>query len=372
MSVAALPLPQREPIAFQWACHIGDDAADVEEIVEGVLTAGGMSVWYGEPNCGKTTLLLDLAMRMPSGLPWLGRRTQKGTVIYVALEGAGSVKRRLCAYRKHHDTKVGLFGVVSSPLNLMDPSADVEDLLDLIESAKSELLESEPPLRLIVIDTVARAMGGANENASEDMARLISAGDHIRQKSGAHVAFVHHSGKDASKGARGHSSLRGAVDTEVEITADRSAKTHTAEVVKQRDLDPLGLKLTARFVPVELGTNQWGNPVTACVVEMMDEPSAHMQAVMKSVEDQRAEATVLSGFRRLLDIGIQTVDGVTSKDFLPSQLLAKGFAEGFSKAQLAEAMHRLMAQGVFVRGPVGTYASGAKRDGLVLADRGAR
>lgn len=355
----------RPPIAFQWASTIKDDAAEVDEIVEGVLTAGGMSVWYGEPNCGKTTMLLDLAMRMPSGLPWLGRRTMKGACIYVALEGAGSVKRRLCAYRKHHGCKVYAFGVVSSPLNLMDPCVDVEDLVVLLGQIRSELVSSEP-LLLIVIDTVARAMGGANENSSEDMARLISAGDRIRQGSGAHVAFVHHSGKDAARGARGHSSLRGAVDTEVEITVDRTARTHQAEIVKQRDLDTLGLKLTARFVAVELGTNQWGNPVTACVVEPVEPASPHLQAIVEANAREAAQAALLSGFRKLQGLGITTTDAKNSPAYLPRQLLDMKLAAGFEKDALADALVDLMLRGVMRREVVGQYGNRNPRFGLVL------
>ena len=367
MNIADYTGPAAPPIAFKWANGIDDDLSDLEEIVEDVLTAGGMSVWYGAPNSGKTTMLLDLAVRMPSGLPWLGKRVMKGGVIYVALEGPGSIKRRLNAYRKHHDCKVFAFGVVSSSLNLMDPSADLEDLIDLVNEKKAELL-SDYPLRLIVIDTVARAMGGANENASEDMARLIAAGDRLRTETGAHVAFVHHSGKDASKGARGHSSLLGATDTEIEITED--GKVHTAEIAKQRDLATKGMKLSARFLSVELGVNQWNKPVTACVVEPIDEPSAHLAAVMRSVENAAAEAAVLAAFKRLQTMGVKATDGNTSKDFLPRQVLEKGLAEGRDRAQLAAAMNRLITRGVFVRSVIGHYSNRSEKFGLVLASGG--
>ena len=40
--------------------------------------------------------------------------------------------------------------------------------------------------------------------------------------------LVHHSGKDTSRGARGASSLRSAIDTEIELTLDEDEGVRTA------------------------------------------------------------------------------------------------------------------------------------------------
>jgi hypothetical protein len=90
--------------------------------------------------------------------------------------------------------------------------------------------------------------------------------DTIREATGAHVLFIHHSGKDASRGARGHSLLRAAVDTEIEVTANDEAGTREARVVKQREM-PKGLKFPFSLKVVEMGKNRYDEPVTSCVVE---------------------------------------------------------------------------------------------------------
>lgn len=255
----------REPIPFEWAQDFKDAEDDLSEIVEGLLTRGGMSVMYGDSNSGKSYLAVHLSICLTRGQAFLSKRVERGAVIYIAGEGARSVRRRIAAYRVHFGVEdVGPFGLIPTALNLMDPSADVEDLIDLISAKAAEIGE---PVLLVVVDTVARAMGGANENASEDMARLVSAGDRIREETGAHVLFIHHSGKNAASGARGHSSLRAALDTEIEVTADEETKTHTAHVTKQRDLATKGARIAGRFIPVTLGHDQWGNAVTACAVE---------------------------------------------------------------------------------------------------------
>jgi hypothetical protein len=128
------------------------------------------------------------------------------------------------------------------------------------------------PVRLVVVDTLARAMAGGNENGSEDMGALVTSSDQIREQTGACVLYIHHSGKDAAKGSRGHSSLKAATDTEIEVTRGAD-KVSSARVTKQRDLESEG-SFAFRLEPVELGTNQRGKPVMSCVVVAADMPAS--------------------------------------------------------------------------------------------------
>jgi RecA-family ATPase len=52
-------------------------------------------------------------------------------------------------------------------------------------------------------------MAGGNENAPDDMGALVRNIDRLRAETGAAVLLVHHTGKDTSRGARGHSLARG-------------------------------------------------------------------------------------------------------------------------------------------------------------------
>lgn len=250
-------------IPVEWASALPAELHAPPQIVEGALTAGGMSMFYGESNSGKSYLAIRLAICVSLGEPWLGRRTQQGAVLYIAAEGAWSIRLRLAADRKHYGREMGAFGLIPSALSLIDPSADVDALIALILEQRVKLGQ---PIALIVVDTVARVMGGGDENTAQDMGRLVLAADRIREATGAHLLYIHHAGKDASRGARGHSSLRAALDTEVEVTADEATKTHTAKFTKQRDLASKGDSVAGRFVPVELGVDQWGGRVTACAV----------------------------------------------------------------------------------------------------------
>jgi hypothetical protein len=235
---------------------------DTADFVEGVLTAGTMSVVYGESNSGKTFFVSDLAMRVAAGMPWRDREVECGAVLYLALEGGFGISNRITAFREEHGIDVAdvPFAVVTIGIDLLDPEASAQPVIDTVAAITKRF---SVPIRLIVVDTLSRAMAGGNENAAEDMTALVSTGDAIREATQAHVLWIHHSGKDAARGARGHSSLRAATDTEIEITVVDGARS--ARVTKQRDMDcsgefPFALKV------IELGQNRRGKTVTSCVV----------------------------------------------------------------------------------------------------------
>lgn len=255
---------QRLVDQFVWFRDI-QPQIDVRDFVQGLLLERSSIVIYGQSNSGKTFWTTTLALHIAAGQPWHGRRVEQGGVIYCALEGGIGFSNRVAAWRE--ETGFGSydlpFAAIPAALNLLDPEADTVPLIDAVNQAKKRMAA---PLRLIVIDTLARALAGGNENAPDDMGALVGNMDRIRAETGAAVAFVHHSGKDQAKGARGHSSLQAAIDTEIEVTADEFGEGRMATVVKQRELRK-GEAFSFTLRTVELGQNRHGEPVTTCVVE---------------------------------------------------------------------------------------------------------
>lgn len=225
-------------------------------LVKGIVAVGGLSVWYGPPGCGKSFLLTHVAMSLALGVEVFGRRVKQGSVIYVAGEGASGFRLRLEALRRSGVPIDDVpFRLVPVALDLVGSGDDVDRLLRSVEAV--------PDVAMIIVDTVARSLGGAEENDA-GFGALIKACDRIRTETGAHVALVHHSGKDAGRGPRGHSSLLGAVDTAVEISRDADG-IRRASIAKQKD----GIEgdwLTFDLQTVELGIDEDGDPVTSCIV----------------------------------------------------------------------------------------------------------
>jgi hypothetical protein len=73
------------------------------------------------------------------------------------------------------------------------------------------------PVRLLVIDTLARNMPGGNENSPEDMGRFVGLLDRLRAEFGCACLVLHHSGHDHKERGRGHSSWPSAVDVSVKL-----------------------------------------------------------------------------------------------------------------------------------------------------------
>jgi hypothetical protein len=257
----AAPLP---PLPLTWFHEIAPEL-EAREIVQGLIGEQTAIVVYGASNVGKTFWTTDLALHVAAGKRWCGRRVAQGGVIYCALEGGRGFQNRVTAWKRRHgmeDARIP-FAAIRASLNLLEPEADPRRLVD---AAREVAAAMAVPVTLIVIDTFARAFGGGDENGPEDMGALIRNMDMIREATGAAVLFVHHSGKDQARGARGHTSLRAAIDTEIEVTADKEGAGKTAVTVKQRDLEK-GEAFPFTLQRVELGRNQHGEPVTSCVVE---------------------------------------------------------------------------------------------------------
>lgn len=242
-----------------------------EHLVKGVLDRGAFSVVFGEPNTGKSFFAMDLALHVALGWEWRGKKVRPGAVVYIAAEGGRGLIRRLDAFGQHHqiDDPAGLpFYILPAPLDLRDGDGDTGPLIKKIEA-----LGASQRVELVVVDTLARTFGGGNENAPDDMGAFVANMDRIRQQTGAHVLIVHHSGKDAAKGGRGHSSLRGALETEIEVKAGDDGRK-TAEIVKQRDGER-GAVFGFTLEVVEVGTDDEGDPITSCVVVPSEAAPAH-------------------------------------------------------------------------------------------------
>lgn len=253
-----------DPIyALVWFDQI-EPRLDVRDFVQGLLLEQSAAVVYGDSNAGKTFWTTDLALHIAAGRSFDGLRVEQRGVVYCALEGGLGFRNRVSAWKLSQglDDAQLPFAAIESQINLLDGEADVDRLISTVQAAAKA---AGIDIGLIIIDTLARALAGGNENASEDMGALVLNMDRIRQETGSAVLFVHHSGKDHAKGARGHSSLRAAIDTEIEVRVDETTNTRTATVVKQREM-PKGRVFAFSLQPRDLGRNRHGEPVTTCLV----------------------------------------------------------------------------------------------------------
>ena len=229
--------------------------------IKGLLPKAGLAMIYGESGAGKSFFVLDIICAIARGIDWCGHKVQQAEVVYIAAEGVGGVRNRLNAYANHYgisldDLPVGIIR------NAPDLRSDDYKLL-------VQRIIDDGGANIIVVDTLAQASPGANENASEDMGKVINRCKLLHEMTGALVLLIHHSGKDSTRGARGWSGIKGALDAEIEVIQDKNGRK--ARVTKQKDGES-GKEFHFTLHSIVLGSDEDGDPVTSCVVEHQDDP----------------------------------------------------------------------------------------------------
>jgi hypothetical protein len=200
-------------------------------LVNGILSAGEMSCWYGEPSSGKSVVVEDLGLHIAGRFrEWLGREITHGAVIYIALERPNLVKRRAIAFKIKHQVHGLPFAIVSEAHDFRSPKTATLMIQTVAEVERT----TGQKVVLIILDTISRALCGGDENSPKDMGALIGTLGQIQGATGAHMLLVHHVPHDAER-MRGHGSLLGAIDTGAFV--QKNTGIRTATVIKANDSD---------------------------------------------------------------------------------------------------------------------------------------
>ena len=204
-----------------------------EWLIENFLPQDSYAILFGAPGTFKTFLALDIALSIGGGVG-MGEDicwpaiANTGPVLFAAGEGRGNITARVKAWEKTH-----FVGNEVENFRLADPVPLVsEELKPFIEGA---LAASPDGYKLVVLDTIGRAMQGLNENTQEHASNFTRLVQRIQYELGASVLALHHVGHEASNRARGSSVFGG--DTDTLIRADKQGKNYLVSLTmtKQKD-----------------------------------------------------------------------------------------------------------------------------------------
>lgn len=220
--------------------------------VRGVLPTVGVAALYGPSTAGKSFLALDLAAAIAEGQKWFGLRVKAAPVVYAALEGEAGIKLRAQAWEVHRGRPLPeKLRLMLQPFKLTEPE-DVSDLAAVV-----------PHGAVVFLDTLNRAAPTSDENSSKDMGEILEAAKRLQATTGGLVTLVHHTGKDATKGLRGHSSLFAALDAAIEVSRNGERRIWQPPKVKDgKDGEAYPFRLQVET----LGIDEYGDPITSCVV----------------------------------------------------------------------------------------------------------
>jgi hypothetical protein len=285
--------PKKRTVEIVMAHDLKDEP--ITWLIDNLVPAQGFAALYGKPGSYKSFVALYLAGMIATGAQAFDRQTIQGDVVYVAGEGGAGLKRRWDALKQHHalpdDARIGF---VRSQLNLR---STLDDLEALIEAINAQALKPQ----LVIIDTLARAFAGGNENSSEDMGAFIAIMGQLQERLRTAVMIVHHSGKDEARGQRGHSSLLGAVDAELEVvkvSADESPeRIGKLTITKQKDGED-GVEIGYKMATVALSKIDFDK--TSLAVEPMPPEEVQKAAPKPRRKLNRDTADGLKALREAL------------------------------------------------------------------------
>jgi hypothetical protein len=242
----------------------------VEWLVESIIPKKAFVALYAPPASWKSFIALDLAEAIATGRDWMGYKIpKKGAVLFISGEGYGGMGARVSACKIQNQSPDGAnLYIIRAQLNLRSSPEDFTELLNAINDLIAEIGE---PIELIILDTLMRMAGGEfNESSSEDMGGFITQTGKLQEIFECALLVIHHTGKDISKGLRGHSSLLGGCDTVLEIqrqdsvinSADTSVIGNAIlKVSKQKD-GADSIEVGIEVVLVEIGTSTLGFEIT--------------------------------------------------------------------------------------------------------------
>ncbi|MFZ2315516.1 MAG: AAA family ATPase [Gammaproteobacteria bacterium] len=231
------------------------NAPPMRWMVHGVIPAEGLAALYGASGSGKSFLILDMAFSIATGEKyWFGLKVTKAPVTYICLEGESGIGKRIKAWGTYCNKPIpDELKFVTQSFNLLSD--------DISELAKA-IIAGGGHGGLIIIDTLNRAAPGADENSSVDMGNIIAAAKKLQSLTGGVALLVHHTGKDTTKGLRGHSSLYAALDGAIEVIKTDNRREWS--VAKSKD-DITGDANPFKLEIVNVGFDELGNEITSCV-----------------------------------------------------------------------------------------------------------
>lgn len=274
-------------------------------LIKGLVERGGTFLVAGAKQTGKSFFSMELGMAVARGIDFLGRKTKKGLVIFIACEDSAGVKLRAEGYRRDRaipESEDIPFVIMDQNFSLMTD--------DHFDAFTAECLSWADyygtKIELIVIDTFSRATEGLDEINSAEVGRVLGRVNKLVAATGATVGLVHHMNA-AGERVRGHSSLTANIGQVIEIRQrykPRKNRNDEPEKLKDDSGRPVrevlleknkngqnDLKWQYVLRKIDMGRDADDYEISTCVIEWTDLPAD---------EAKKATADALGGHQRLV------------------------------------------------------------------------
>jgi len=307
------PTPEWVPQEGKWPydgyfAHVDHDLAEQNFYVYPIIAESESVVMFAEPKAGKTAIALTLALNLACGFDWGEFKiTEPGPSLYFAMEGTRAVKLRIAAWRKHQQDEgvdlpkeVPLY-VAEGASAFYKEDAKREHVKKIVYHDKLCREHYGHPLKLIVIDTLTRAMTGGDQNSAEDTAQLFDIVPLLRASNiKANVLFIHHKARGAGN-ARGSSNIEAEPDVLLDVAKEND--TVKMKVARARSIED-GMTYTYKLIGVDLGVNNQGHPLAGVLPIWVDgvETTSDLALALLEADKERFEPREVMSY--MIDAGL--------------------------------------------------------------------
>ena len=203
---------------------------DPQWLVSSLIIEEALGFIYGPPGCLKTFIALSMGLSFAVGMQdWWGRKIERqGAVVYISSEGQSDLKFRIQAWEQNNQVLAddSPFFLIRQTINFMK----ADDIGKLIATVQAIATIAGVKIAAVFVDTVSRALPGADENLQKDMTLFVAACDAVRQRFGATVIGVHHTSRAGNM--RGSTVFPGAGDFLVEVNREEGAMHGSIKATK--------------------------------------------------------------------------------------------------------------------------------------------
>lgn len=277
--------------------ELREQSNTVSWLVKHVVPAESIGMLYGGSGTFKSFIAIDAALHIAHGLPWMGRRTKQGTVLYIAAEGGSGLWPRIVAWHRARrlQWKDVPFHVVPAALDL------TADSWRVVEAAQGKGIN---PV-LVVVDTLSQTYAGEENSANEMAAYFRELGTRFRQLWKCAVLLIHHTGHQATERPRGSSAIRANLDFMLGVFRDEKEMLATLTCAKQKDGEAFE-DATFRVTVHDLKDDEDGDKVTSLVARHLTSAEDVQEALESESKAGRGGKNLL--FLKLAQNGCKEAD----------------------------------------------------------------
>lgn len=278
----------------------------VQWLVDELLPRGGLVVLAGGPGAAKSLLILDAAARMARGLTWLGKAVKAASTLYLVGEGGGGMGARIRAWMAKHggQEKVGgeYVALLDGIPNLAVDTA-VLTLLEIMEQCEADY--GKMP-EVVVVDTLAMAAPGAEENETKDMGLLLKVLAEVRLRTGCTFVVLHHlkklppgtpSASVTMDALRGSSAVAGAADV-ILLALKEGPVERSLRTAKSRDGEE-GKPIAYRVWKTVTGGRKDDGTMETAPTVVMEERAPEADEPPPEVKEAEDEARIIKALTEM-------------------------------------------------------------------------